>query len=283
MRIKFNLPAATFFLAVLLASSNFLFANITGKDEETVHRIVSEVLNEKMGNFIAVRRGVLHHGERIPLPIFQDGTTAKRSECTYFVSPKEITTSISQMSVFQGRSQSRRDLEQLSDADKRKALEKELLKPEPAADIKAELEKLVNFNKSESKDAILNLASEMVGLKEELRGQSFSEGAIYYVTCSVTDDGQVEIGLWKDRVVGPDANVADDQAFKNLEKYYKERGISSATPNSVDPQLEIYKGLKERLLVNYLVIAIRGEKAKSLRQELTAQITKPFRRIKSNV
>jgi hypothetical protein len=237
------LVSCIFFL--LVVPGPFVNAKILEKDLETVRQIAEDVMRNSFDHFVAVGSGVLKHGERIPLPKYGDGTTAKRSELQYFVSPKEVTTSMTSTSTFRGRSQARTQLDLATERQKREAFESELY-PKNSLGLDA-----IN-----DETRFTNVLSEMDTLKRELRGQVMSQGAINYITCSVDAHGYVSIGIWNDLIGRPDTNIANDEAFDALQKHYKDSGISRAS-DAIDPQTEIYKGLRERLLVNYLAIAIR--------------------------
>ena len=52
------------------------------------------MLEQAIGNFIAIGTGTVKDGEQIPLPQYQDGTRALRKQCYYFVSAAEVPTAL---------------------------------------------------------------------------------------------------------------------------------------------------------------------------------------------
>ena len=60
--------------------------------KETVSSIVDKKLSERLSDYIAIKTGNIEDGNQIPLPKFKDGTTARRENCKYFVSPSAVNT-----------------------------------------------------------------------------------------------------------------------------------------------------------------------------------------------
>ncbi|MBI4357749.1 MAG: hypothetical protein HY584_00480 [Candidatus Omnitrophica bacterium] len=84
------------FLTIGLGQT-FLWAQRTRESSQTqkdAKHFQEEAVGDVLGNFIAVRTGQVKDGERIPLPVYQDGKEALRKESHYFVSPAEIPTSL---------------------------------------------------------------------------------------------------------------------------------------------------------------------------------------------
>ncbi|MBI4394923.1 MAG: hypothetical protein HY583_01880 [Candidatus Omnitrophica bacterium] len=75
-----------------------LQAKETQDGEQALKKLTKKMIGEVFQDFVAIDTGVVKDGEQIPLPNYGDGTQADRKECHYFVSPHEITTSMSDVS-----------------------------------------------------------------------------------------------------------------------------------------------------------------------------------------
>ena len=150
--------------------------------KQKIAQAAEDAISKALGNYLAVETGELKDKEKIPLPKYQDGTTARRNECRYFVSPKEIST------------------------------------------------------------AFIHLG----GAGE------------YYITCSVDAEGVVHSSLWQHGADGHDLNVMEDKSYEDLKKYYQT--IGTQYEGNDDFRNQLMAGIKKRLLVNYMVIAMRSSK-----------------------
>lgn len=210
-----------------LSTAPALWARITKEDEKTVKRIAEETIGQVLGNFIATQTGQVKHGERIPVPVYQDGTAAAREECHYFVSPHEITTAM----VFSRTLPSQGVVQQEIVREKIVTDQGQVIKKKP-------------------------VRMDIFKLTQPIRATF--HGAVYYIKSHVDQDGFARISLWKHGWEGQDFNVSDDRSYEDVQNYYNELGIRSSLEGTGMAQETIMKKIRETASVNYLVVAIRS-------------------------
>ena len=133
-------------------------------------------------NYIAIGTGEIRDGEQVPLPKYQDGTMAKRSESRYIVSPKEMSTAFTHL----------------------------------------------------------------------------GGGGAYFIRCEVDQEGFAHASLWQYDGAGQELNVIEDKSYEELEKYYET--IGTQYEGSGDFRANLMKTVREKVVLNYMVIAIRSSK-----------------------
>ena len=185
-------------------------------------------MGEALGNFIAIGTGQVKHGERIPLPKFKDGTFATRDDAHYLVSPAEISTAITY-----ARTQASQGV-----------VQQEEVRPQTITET------------GEVITARDSIKMNVFKLTQPTRA-SF-QGAVFFIKCDVDEKGYAEVSLWKHGWAGRDFAVSEDNSYDELQKYYKERGITSATVGELDPQAALMNRIRDRARVNYMVIATRS-------------------------
>ncbi len=141
-----------------------------------------DLFPDSLGNFISIGTGEIRDGQQIPLPKYQDGTLAKRSESHYIVSPKEMSTAFTHL----------------------------------------------------------------------------GGGGAYFIRCAVDQEGVVHASLWQYDGAGQEINVIEDKSYEELKKYYE--SIGTQYEGSGDFRAQLMKTIREKVVLNYMVIAIRSFK-----------------------
>jgi hypothetical protein len=193
---KISIRAFAVLMVFSLTQLVYAEKNIETDDQKKMKALTEEAVGNVLGNFIAVGSGVIKSGDRIPLPVYRDGSSATRDESHYFVSPNEITTS--------------------------------------------------------------------------MQGLSPSAG-IYYIQCQVDKSGLVNIALKQQGSYGgKDYDVTTDPGYESLQKHYERNSISSISgsgkanrwESGIGDQAQTMTAIRDRVLANYLVLAIRSQNSK---------------------
>ncbi len=146
--------------------------------------VVEKVNSENIfSNYLAVSTGTVRDGEQIPVPVYQDGTNALRSECHYLISPNEVPTALTYIS---------------------------------------------------------------------------SSGA-FYIKSYADENGVAHLSLWQQSGTGEGVVAVGGESYHTLKKDFG-KNDSFNSENTEPIAVAQMRALSEKLVVNYLVIAIRSTK-----------------------
>ena len=81
----------------------------------------------------------------------------------------------------------------------------------------------------------------------------------FYIKCKVDKEGYVELSLWQQPGTGEGFKAVGRDAYERLKAHFTTEGVRSPT-GSENVSVTQMKVLSERLLANYLVIALRPPK-----------------------
>ena len=84
-------------------------------------------------------------------------------------------------------------------------------------------------------------------------------GGAFYVRCTADGDGYVHISLWQQAGTGEGIRVVGRETYEQLKDHFATPGVTSpgGSENITVAQMRV---LSERLVANYLVIALRSSK-----------------------